>query len=158
MLKLDAVVLLVTMLGFLATGLFGWQLFSSLFDQPEAERFFVLNAAIKNTCFIDPKRVGCPHNLSELSYIEPVQFAKAAKSTQMLYQYYPADNQYTFIVRYNRTHAVIFDWRLVKTDGVDFREVTIHPTPFGADRIEDPPEFTGPWNNLPKWNLKTYAN
>ncbi len=150
--KIDLILAMATMVLFLVGGVFGIYAVATNLGQPEADRFFVLNAAIKNTCFMDPKKIGCPHNLTELSYLEPVEFAKATKSAQMTYQYDPADNQYTFIVRYNRSQAVIFDLRLVKTDGIDFREVKIQTWWVGADRVENPPAFPGPWNNLPKWN------
>ncbi len=149
--KIDMALAGLTAVSFVLGGAFLLNMFLTNYHSPQGEQFFVLNAAIKNTCFMDPKKIGCPHNLTELSYLEPAQFAIADKNTQMVYQYYPDQNLYTFIVRYSRTQAVIFDWRLVnENNGIDFKEVKVDTT--GVDHIKNPPNFPGPWDNLPEWN------
>lgn len=99
---------------------------------------------------MDPKRIGCPHNLTELSYLEPTEFAAASKVAQMVYEYRPENNTYTFIVRDKSFHAFIFDWRFASENGVDFREVKVNT--WGKDSIINPPNFPGPWNSLSEWN------
>ena len=120
------------------------------FNNYRGDTYNTLHAAIKNTCLIDPKKEHCPLVLEDLAIIEPAQYATAVKSTQMFYRYYPDTNQYTFMVRYDKRNAIIFDQRLIPDQGVDLREVEIET--FGRDRVIDPPKFAGPWDNLPEWD------
>jgi len=109
----------------------------------QANRFFIVNAAIKNTCFIDPKKENCPHTLKEISYIEPKPYQESMKSGQDRYIYYPETNLYTLVVRYSPVRAVVLDWRLVETTQLDFREYDVEV--LGKDRLEETPPFAGPW-------------
>ncbi len=148
--QVDAILAVLTFLTFTLGGSLILQNVLESYGSAQASNFFILNAAIKNTCFMDPKRIGCPHNLTELSYIEPGEFARLSPVSQMIYQYYPDQNMYTFIARYSKKRAIIFDWRLVPTDKIDFRDVTIET--WGKDHVKNPPNFPGPWDNLPEWD------
>lgn len=120
---------------------FMFEVFFSPMGNPQATRFAVLHAAIKNTCLIHPERLHCPTTLEEIGYIEPKYYQSMIKTAQASYQYYPEENNYTFIVRYSPTQAVIFDQRLVDLYGVDFKEYRV--SVLGTDRIANPPEFLG---------------
>jgi hypothetical protein len=115
---------------------------------PKASTYFSLNAAIKNTCYLDPKMEHCPKNLSDLIAIEPQNFTKFLYSTHLTYVYYPETNTYTLIVNYRGDKAVIFDPRLknINESGFDFSEVDVSNC--GQTHIVNPPSFPGPWNNI----------
>jgi hypothetical protein len=113
-------------------------------DRAQAGSFFTINAAIKNTCFIDPKRENCPHTLEEIGYIEPQEYKRMTDCCQVQYQYNSADNQYSLVVRYTPTRAVVFDWRLVTPEyQLDFKEYDV--SIIGQDQLVDPPAWDGPW-------------
>jgi hypothetical protein len=111
----------------------------------------VLHAAIKNTCIIDPKKEHCPQKLEDLRIVEERYFDEATANAQMNYAYDPATNQYTFVVRYSEYNAIIFDQRLIPIYGLDLKEVKV--TTIGQDRIQDPPNYAGPWT-FPEWEKK----
>lgn len=111
--------------------------------QPQAGRFFIINAAIKNTCFMDPDRRNCPQVLEEIGYIEPQEYQNMMECCQVNYQYHPDLEQYSLVIRYNPTKAVVFDWRLTDELGVDFKEYQV--SLFGQDQLVDPPAWEGPW-------------
>jgi hypothetical protein len=119
------------------------ELFVNPLGNPAASQFFVINAAIKNTCFIDPERNNCPQTLEEIGYIEPKAFETMIQNNQVNYVYYPETNQYSLVVRYHPTRAVIFDWRLVEEFSMDLHEYEV--SVLGQDRVIDPPAFAGPW-------------
>jgi hypothetical protein len=119
---------------------------------PVASEYFKLNAAIKNTCLLDPQRDHCPQTLEEISYIEPVEFKRLSAKTNFVYTYNPVTNNYTFIARPRKDHAVIFDQRLIPLYGVDFKEYDVS-TWWDKEKISNPPPFFGPWE-LPKWEDK----
>ena len=86
-------------------------------DHPPSAGYHVLNAAIKNTCFLDPERKHCPRSVSDLVSIEPENFSKLTKDAHLVYRYYPDSNQYTLIIRNkniwrNNYRVAIFDPRL----------------------------------------------
>jgi hypothetical protein len=112
-------------------------------DHPQASRFHVINAAVKNTCFIDSERENCPQTLEEISYIEPSKYQELIDCCQVNYQYDQENNLYSLVVRYSPTKAVLFDWRLVDEFGLDFKEYEVEV--LGQDRLKDAPEWAGPW-------------
>jgi hypothetical protein len=118
---------------------------------PQASRFFIVNAAIKNTCFIDPERNNCPQTLEQIEYIEPSQYRSMRVGTQVQYVYYPDQNVYTLVVRYSPVKAVVFDWRLVDEYTVDFHEFEV--SIIGQDKLVGPPKFDGPWT-FPEWEYQ----
>lgn len=131
-----------------ATALFlaAWD---SLSSGIRGSEYFPLNAAIKNTCFLDPERRHCPRSLAELSYIEPRRFQAAKSTTTMYYHYFADTNDYMFLVQYRRNRVAIFDSRLLKRTGLDYREAMLSTT--SSLRI-----FTGPKNDplddlRPQW-------
>ena len=134
---------------FLFVLIIGVEVFVQPLGNPQSTRFAVINAAIKNTCFMDPVRKNCPQTLEEISYIEPQYYKDLRTETQVSYNYYPDINLYTLVVRYSPTRAVIFDWRLTETTGVDFGEYEVALV--GKDRIKNPPNFEGPWT-FPEWD------
>jgi len=134
-----AILILVGIAPLFIVGVIFVEIFANPLGNPQATRFAALHAAIKNTCFIHPERLHCPTTLEEISYIEPKNYESMINSTQASYQYYPEENNYTFIVRYAPTRAVIFDQRLVPLHGVDFKEYNVQV--FGTDRISNPPDF-----------------
>lgn len=125
---------------------------SDVWANPQASRFFVLHAAIKNTCLYDPQKVNCPQKVSDLGIIEPREYQLADAQTEMYYEYNPANYNYTFMVRYSPRGLVIFDQRLVESVGVDFKDYRVEKVPTSDyDRVIDPPPFDGPWDQVPKW-------
>lgn len=128
--------------------LIGWAFYTESFYRPIVSDYFVLNAAIKNTCYLDPERKNCPHTVDELIRIEPERFRALAEGKKITYQYYPDTHQYTLIVR-DKRQAAIFDPRLqtIAQYGVDF---TNSPAYYCGNRYQvgNPPPFPGPWNNI----------
>mgnify|MGYP006265884427 CR=1 FL=1 len=121
----------------------GWFLTDGI-NNPQSSRFFVINAAIKNTCFIDQNRANCPHSKEEIGYIEPEEYKRATDCCQVRYQYNPEINQYSLVIRYAPTKAVLFDWRLVTTQHqIDFKEYDV--AVIGQDHLINPPDWDGPW-------------
>lgn len=112
-------------------------------DNPQASRFNIINAAIKNTCFIDPNKENCPQDLEEISYIEPKQYQMMVECCQVNYQYDSVNNLYSLVIRYSPTRAVLFDWRLVDQSGIDFKEYQVNL--LGKDSLIDAPDWDGPW-------------
>lgn len=140
---LQALTLIFAVYPFMLVCVFFIELFYDPIGNNRAGEFFIINAALKNTCFIDQSRSQCPKNLEEISYIEPGEYREMISAGQVSYIYYPEMNVYTLVVRYNPVKAVVFDWRLVETEGVDFKEYKVDI--IGQDRIINPPPFDGPW-------------
>lgn len=128
-----------------------------IFPPLRASRYFDLNAAIKNTCYLDPKRHNCPKTLEQLIAIEPEKFTKFKNECQLTYRYYENTNEYTLIVRDSPNRAVIFDPRLKKVtiSGFDFDEVNV--CTLGKDSIFNPPNFEGPWNEIGEWEFLSHT-
>lgn len=127
--------------------------------EPPSQRFAVLNAAVKNTCYLDPQRNNCPKNVDQLIAIEPEHFQKIAQDAQITYQYYPETNQYTLIVRDKslsliNTEVALFDPRLsnLSQNYSAFIQNDIAEPEFmgcfGKNIIVNPPPFPGPWDNI----------
>lgn len=138
----------IVVYGVLAVSLGLLELFASPIPNPSASRFAIINAAIKNTCFIDPAKANCPQSLEEISYIEPQAYKSMIENNQVQYVYHPESNLYTLVVRYSPTRAVIFDWRLTDTTTIDFKDTEV--SVLGKDRIKNPPDWDGPWT-FPEW-------
>ena len=126
-------------------------------DNPPSAQFHVLNAAVKNTCFLDSNRIHCPKSAQEIVAIEADHFSKLTENAHLTYQYYSQTNQYTLVVRnndwhYNNDRAVIFDPRLVNlgnySNGLDYADVQIADNCNGTFRIVNPPAIPGPWNKI----------
>ena len=117
-----------------------------------------MNAAIKNTCLIDPLRNNCPKNLDEVMKLYPQEFTKLTERYVFTYQYYPEKNQYTLIarpknLRLSWNKVALFDPRLQKIDtpydtsGVDFADTPIYQCGTKYNLVL-PPLFPGPWNKI----------
>jgi hypothetical protein len=111
-------------------------------DWLRASNYFQLNAAIKNTCYLDSRRAHCPQNLDQLIAIQDENFQPLKH--MLIYKYYPDTNQYTLIVHDHTYGAVVFDPRLKNTNGEDFAEFQVSKC--GGDHIINPPNFPGPWD------------
>jgi hypothetical protein len=118
--------------------------------------YHVLNAAIKNTCILDPEKKNCPTTEEELIKIEPERFKEMTKHSKITYRYYPDTNQYTLIVRGNylladHTQVAMYDPRLLSVknygNGLDFYDARIG---FCGTKyfLLNPPPFPGPWNEI----------
>lgn len=140
---------------FLVLSIFVIEIFIDPIGNPAASRYFVLNAAIKNTCIIDDKQENCPKTLEEIGYIEPQHFKDLMRNTQAHYEYFPESNEYIFVVRYSPIRAVVFSPRLIEEHRIDFWEYEINL--FGKDEIDDPPNFEGPWQ-FDNWDYSRYLN
>ncbi len=138
--------------------------FSAFFrdDLPPSTQFHNLNAAIKNTCFLDPEKKHCPYTVEEIIQIEPQTFIKQTKDVRLTYQYYPETNDYTLIIRnvdpaVNNDRVAIFDSRFPKIKNtygsrsyganIDFVEERIIKCN-GKYQLLDQPPFDGPWDRI----------
>ncbi|PWU24265.1 hypothetical protein C5B42_00215 [Candidatus Cerribacteria bacterium 'Amazon FNV 2010 28 9'] len=126
-------------------------------DNPPSYQYHNLNAAVKNTCFLDPRKINCPKTPQDLINIQPQQFIPETAHAHLTYQYYPATNDYTLIIRNddyvlgNNNRVAIFDSRLPKdsnyAQGLDFADVEV--TKCGDKySLINPPSFPGPWNAI----------
>lgn len=131
------------------------ELFASPYKNPQASRFAVVHAAIKNTCLLDPRRDHCPQTLEEISYIEPQAYQGMLRGTQVNYVYYPDTNQYSLVIRYSPVNAVVFDQRLTRESSIDFKEYQVDL--LGQDRLHNPPAWAGPWE-LEEWQYTQNSN
>lgn len=131
-----------------------WLIFPD--DNPPSADYHVLNAAIKNTCFLDPQRNHCPKTAQDIINIEPERFTKLTKDAHLTYEYYPESNQYTLIIRdenirNNNYRVVIFDPRLSSAEdyskGLDFVDADVSICN-GKFVLDNPPPFNGPWDKI----------
>jgi hypothetical protein len=146
--------LFVFFIFFVVSGLFfAFRFFST--DHPPSENYHVLNAAIKNTCYLDPTRNHCPRTAADVISIESINFSNLTKDAHLTYQYYPETNQYTLIVRDNNLAAdngrvVVFDPRLATgsgSNGLDFEDTDL--VKCGSHyQLKKSPPFPGPWNQI----------
>lgn len=133
---------------------------SGAFLNPTADRgVSQMNAAIKNTCLVDPKRNNCPQNLDQVLNLYPEDFKKIQDKYTLNYIYYPEDNNYTLVARpkdkgiwdFPRTlYVAVFDQRLVGSEyskGHDFKNVEAYSCN-GKYHLKNPPPFPGPWDNI----------
>jgi hypothetical protein len=130
-------------------------------DSPPSRDYHTINAAIKNTCYLDPQRNHCPKTIEDIIAIDPEHFKEWTKDANLTYQYYPETNEYTLIIRNNhynernRSRVAIFDPRLSKPEnllythygGRDFVDTEIMSCN-GKLLLVDPPPFPGPWDNI----------
>jgi len=115
-----------------------------------------LNAAIKNTCFLDPQKNHCPKTVQDIINIKPQSFVKLTENAVLTYEYYPDTNQYTLIVReksmwMNNNQVAVFDPRLtiVKNYGMGFDFVDTEAYECnGKFVLKNPPPFPGPWKDI----------
>lgn len=139
-------VLLVTFLGF--ASLLLREIYFELYDFPIASEYFVLNAAVKNTCYLDPQRNHCPKSLEDLIAIEPERFREMLRGKEAYYWYYPERNEYTLLVRHDSHRGVIFDPRFSEISGyADFANITLRKCG-GKLEILTPLPIDGPWKEL----------
>lgn len=130
------------------------EIYMELYDEPTAGKYFPLNAAIKNTCYLDPQKLNCPQTVQDLMNIEPDNFGRLTKDAALTYRYYPETNEYTLIVREKgSTKVAIFDPRLLQIEyqgyKADYANVRVAECPLGnAHKIPDPPPFSGPWDRI----------
>lgn len=99
-------------------------LFLEGLDNPVASLYFPLNAAIKNTCYLDLTKTHCPKNLDELIAIEPENFKPLLWGKKANYWYYPDSNEYTLIIKHDWMRGVIFDPKLQTFGTSDFVDLT----------------------------------
>lgn len=125
-------------------------------DNPPSYAYHVLNAAIKNTCYLDPQRNHCPKSVEELISIEDKNFTELTKDAHLTYKYYPQTNEYTLIVRNNNLkennyRVAIFDPRLQTAKnygrGLDFVDEQVV---WCSEKyvLKNPPPFPGPWDKI----------
>lgn len=136
---------------FIISGAFVLLLFFIIFleDGRSLMRYFDLNAAIKNTCFLDPYKNHCPANLNELIAIEPQKFIPLTKGVYITtYDFRPSDGRYTLIVREGERNAIVFDPRLKEYySGLDSVQFDVDKCG-GNYRLTSPPNIPGPWNKI----------
>jgi len=121
-------------------------------DDPLVSQYSQLNAAVKNTCYLDPQKIHCPKNLSELISIQDKDFKKYLTTAHLFYEYRPETNQYTLIaLEKGGKRGVIYDPRFEgRKDygyGGDFSEITYNSCS-GKIEINYLPPFDGLWNHL----------
>lgn len=127
-------------------------------DNPPSSHFHDVNAAVKNTCFLDPRRLHCPKTSEEVIAIEPQLLEPETKDSELTYQYYPQTNQYTLIIRPHNmqssgSRVVIFDPRLSIAqgygNGLDFYDAEVTGCNSGGKyKLVSPPPFPGPWDAI----------
>lgn len=110
------------------------------FDDPPSNGMHTVNAAIKNTCILDPNRLHCPKTLEDIVLIEPETLSPLLVQGTFTYYYYPQSNEYTLIIRkggLTQYKAAIFDPILSSEGSPDFTDVTL--TKCGDEfKIQDP--------------------
>lgn len=131
--------------------------FIPLDDYLPSYNFHQMNAAIKNTCLIDPLRNNCPRDLNEVIKLYPDEFKALQKNFALTYEYYPEQNNYTLIARpVNRMHfladyrnrVAIFDQRLKNTSPYGYDFIDTESYSCGKYRLRNNPSFPGPWDKI----------
>lgn len=114
------------------------------YDKPIASNYFAVNAAIKNTCFLDPNRVHCPKTFEEIIAIEPQRFNDLLKGKTVAYNYNPENNNYTLFVLNDNNRGVIFDpnFKQRNENGYDFLDIHVN-----SCNISDMPDIYESSNN-----------
>lgn len=85
--------------------------------------FHVVNAAIKNTCFLDPDKKHCPTTMAEVIAIQPEVLEPLLKDTTVYFNHPSVDDpNYTLLIKSRWASGVIFDPRLatMQENGADF--------------------------------------
>lgn len=80
-------------------------------NDPNIERNDHLNAAIKNTCLLDPLKVNCPKDVKGVIAIEPQTLVSETRGKYLAYRYFPQTNDYTMVIR-SGDQGVIYDPRI----------------------------------------------
>lgn len=117
-----------------------------------------MNAAIKNTCLVDPLKRNCPQNLDQVINLYPQDFQKLQTDYVFTYAYYPEQNNYTLIARPKSQYMnlpfgfyiAVFDQRMVGSDysrGFDFINTRGYVCD-GKYHLESPPPIAGPWEDI----------
>ncbi len=130
---------------------------------PPSAGFHNLNAAIKNTCYLDSSRRYCPKTVEELINIQAKDFGPQTENVALTYEYYPETNEYTLIVRRKNApfddgnEVAIFDPRFAvepnqdahyKLGGkLDFIDTGIYQCQ-GKYHLWKVPPFPGPWDEI----------
>lgn len=115
-------------------------------DDSNSIEFFPLNAAIKNTCILDPNKQNCPTSLEELVAIEPERFTEILSDNRAYYEYDTESGDYTLIVLEGKTRrASIFSPKLNKILGRDFVDSS-YSFCDGQFVINNKPDFPGLWD------------
>lgn len=111
--------------------------------------YFPLNAAIKNTCILDPQKNDCPQSIADIISIEPETFIPLTKNASLtIYDFHPREGRYTLVVREGE-YAIIFDPRLIKATDYRIDSVAYGVASCGNKHtIIDPPKIPGPWDNI----------
>lgn len=87
------------------------------FGDPIASDYFSVNAAIKNTCYLDPLKRNCPHTLAEIIHIEPEHFSKLLQNKTVYYSFDNLTQKYSLYIQHDINRGVLFDPRLTQQDG-----------------------------------------
>jgi hypothetical protein len=149
-------ILIYLFLSFLITVYFGFVYW--LDDRRPSVLFHQMNAAIKNTCYVDPEKLNCPKNFVEVLRLYPQDFRPLLDRFVFTYEYRDSDQTYTLIARPKqmmefKNQVSIFDPRLITTDteydtkGVDFADTKAYSCN-GKFKLESPPPFEGPWDKI----------
>ncbi len=117
-------------------------------NNPISYSYFNVNAAIKNTCILDPQQNHCPHHVNDIIAIEPQTFEQQLKGKHLTYSYYPQTNDYTLIIRHNDNQTAIFDSRIPKVASGSSDIVDTVAQGCGPISVEAPHNLPGPWNNI----------
>lgn len=122
-----------------------WLFYNPLSKKVAYHSHHVLNAAVKNTCFIDPGKENCPKKLEDIKVIQEKEYLSTINNSQINYIYNQKENIYSLVIRYSPIRAAVFDPRLIETgNGSDYKEYDV--SILGKDRIKNPPNFEGPWS------------
>jgi hypothetical protein len=150
--KLVRSLILVGFLGgyiyfFLFTSLVTFIFFSIFYDS-NMGKYYVVNAAIKNTCLLDTQQIHCPRNWQEVLAIEDKTLVPLTQDTNItLYDFRPWENQYTVVIREGNS-AIVFDPRLLKTElGNDSATFSVESCGKNHSFIKPPP-ISGPWDSI----------
>ncbi len=108
---------------------------------PIANIYFPVNAAIKNTCYLDPTQQNCPNSVEGIINIDNQKFKPLLHAKKVSYTRDPQTNIYTLIIHHSPLKAVIFDPRLSNMGnyGFDFVDVfnNCGPIPASAQGNDD---------------------
>lgn len=118
-----------------------------------------MNAAIKNTCLLDPKKVNCPQNLEQVINLYPSEFKAIQENYALNYEYYSDTNNYTLVARPKdfttfpfplHGYIAIFDQRLVGSELSKGRDFINTPGYYcdGKSHLKSQPPFPGPWDKI----------
>lgn len=114
-----------------------------------------LNAAVKNTCLLDPTQENCPQKLEDIRIIVPEVYDRVLAQAQVKYEYNSEENTYILVIRYNPVRAAVFSNRFENSSDwkADYKEHEIEI--WGQDRLKDP-LLPGDWT-FPEWRYRIPA-